>query len=306
MRDGTGDRRNDARGTDELLDQVARYVQTVRSASGPAARARAVLARPGAAAMISLVRSLPTVGTPFSGSAAGRELRSWFGPDRLLPADRVPVAVLGLPATTAEYLRGRSRQALRTNLTGAARAGITAHTVTDEADLQRTCGHIAAARRTTADVFIAPHVRLGADSVLCAAHDATGQPLGAAHLIIDGTWAGLDYMVTATDQAGSQLARYVLQAHLAGVLIERGVHSLVVRGSMLLSSPGVRYYQRRTGFQPVRLRLLPEPAGRPEPAGSEWERPIGDAPAVADSAQAAREVAWSLNAPAGSLSAPAR
>jgi hypothetical protein len=212
-----------------------------------------------------LLRSLVTVEAQFSDSAAGCELRSWFGPDRLLPLDRAPVAVLALPRTTAEYLRGRPRQALRTNVARATRAGITCRTVSDMADVQQICGQIAEVRRTTPDVYLAPHVRPGPQSVLSAAFDAAGAPLALSHLVLDGTWAGIGFKVAVIDREEAHLARYALHVHMAGILIDRGVERLTVGGSMLLSTPGTRYFQARTGFEPVRIRLRPA-SGPADPA----------------------------------------
>jgi hypothetical protein len=68
-----------------------------------------------------------------SGSSAGQALRAYFDQRSfgVFPKNRLCRGVLLLPRCHSEYLRGRSRQALRTNLRRAATAGITCETMSD-------------------------------------------------------------------------------------------------------------------------------------------------------------------------------
>jgi hypothetical protein len=102
----------------------------------------------------------------------------------------------------------------------------------------------------------------GPDRLFSAAYDAAGDPVAVSHTVVDGTWAGLILMVTAVEHAQAALVRYALHAHLTGRLIDRGASTLTVGGSMLLTSAGTRYFQRRTGFTPVHLRPEKSPNRR--------------------------------------------
>ena len=76
-------------------------------------------------------------------------LAGWFGHIGALVSsksgqtDRAPIAVLDLPGSPAEYLRGRSRQALRTNLKRAAASGITCAPVDSAEEVRRVADAIA-------------------------------------------------------------------------------------------------------------------------------------------------------------------
>lgn len=133
----------------DALEVAARYVAQVRTSPTTTTRLRAAASTKGPRALAEVLRSVPVVEAPFSRSAAGDELRNWFNPARVLPLDRAPVAVLPLPATQAAYLRGRSKQALRTNLTRAAEAGL-ACTVAESAEEVWRSAQIIADRRGSA------------------------------------------------------------------------------------------------------------------------------------------------------------
>lgn len=247
------------------LETAARYVASVRQAPSRAARLRAMRSREGLLALGSLPRQLPVVPAPFSGDACGQELRSWFRPDRRLPLDRAPVAVLALPSSNAEYLSGRPRQALRTNIKRATDAGVRCARVDDRQEVDRAVAHLAARRGQSADRMVSAQPRPGLRREFHIAYDSTGDPLALGEAIVDRTMAGVAVMVSATDHPDGPNTRYLLHADIVGGLIDRGVHTLTVGGSMLLTSAGTRYFQRRTGFIPARLRVLPPAASDKHP-----------------------------------------
>lgn len=250
----TGQRRSSEWACGEALEAAARYVQTVREAPSAAARARAAASRDGVSAVRTVLRELPDLPVAFSDDPSGRELRSWFRPDRRLPFNRAPVAVLELPDSQAEYLRGRAKQALRTNLTRAAAEGLHCAPVEDAQELHRIAAVIATRRNTTPDTLVRPGQLPARDWLWSAAFDGTGAPVALCQAVVDSGRAGLVLMVTAVGHAAAPLVRYALHAHLTERLVDRGVSTLAVGGSMLLTSTGTRYFQRRTGFTPVHLR----------------------------------------------------
>ena len=241
----------------DALEIAARYVADVRSTPTTAGRLRAAANRQGPRAVAQVLRSVPLVRAPFSQTAAGDELRNWFHPTRLLPLDRAPIAVLPLPASPAEYMRGRSKQALRTNLTRAADAGLVCDVATSPEEVWRSGQVIAARRGQRLEDIVLRRPRPGLVRRFTIAYDVAGDPVGLSETIVDREWAGLAVLLSSPGHADAQLIRYLLHAHTVGGLIADGVSALVVGGSMLLTSPGTRYFQRRTGFVPAWLRPTP-------------------------------------------------
>jgi hypothetical protein len=243
----------------DALERTAGWVAEIRAA-GTTERLRLIGRRDALAAARTLARGLPRVEAAFSDSPAGTELRDWFDPRRVLPLDRAPVALLHLPADATDYLRGRSRQALRTNLTHARAAGLTCAPASSAEQVWDCVHRIAARRGQTAEHVVLRRPRPGLVRDFAIAWDAAGEPVALVETIQDGGWAGLAVLVSAHGHPDALLARYALLAHAVGDLVERGARALVVGGSMLLTEPGVRYFQRRTGFVPVWLRPAPTTA----------------------------------------------
>jgi hypothetical protein len=260
---GQEQRQTSAWTCEAALETAAAYVAAVRTAPDAAARRRALGAGAGLVALADVFRALPLVDAPFSAGPAGDELRSWFGPARVSPLSRAPVALLRLPATRAEYLRGRSRQALRTNVTRATAAGVTCAELTDPAELRRVVEHVARGRHQDPATMVRPRPA-AVRPRWSAAYDGAGDPVALSETVVDGAWAGLATLVTVHGEADGQLVRYLLHTATVGGLIDAGVRHLTVSGSMLLSAPGTRYFQRRTGYEPVWLR--PVAARRPPAA----------------------------------------
>lgn len=241
----------------DALEIAARYVAQIRTAPSPAARLRAAATSEGPRALAQVLRSVPVVEAPFSQTAGGDELRNWFHPTRLLPLDRAPVAVLPLPGSCQEYLRGRSRQALRTNLTRATEAGLVCAGATSAEEVWSSAQLIAARRGQRVQDIVLRRPRPGLLRRFSIAYDLAGDPVGLSETIVDGEWAGLAVLLSSPGHTEAQLVRYLLHAYTVGDLIAAGVSTLVVGGSMLLTSEGTRYFQRRTGFVPVWLRPTP-------------------------------------------------
>jgi hypothetical protein len=252
--DGSARRTSEWPCADEL-ERAARYVRDVRYAPSRAARLRAAASLEGLVAVRALLRALPVRPIELSDGPAGQQIRAWFRPGRALPFDRAPIAVLDLPATPAEYLRGRSRQALRTNLKRAAASGITCSSLDSAQEVRRVADAIASGRRTVGEELVPLSEVPGPDRRFAAGYDATGEPLALAQAILDGPQAGLLLNLTAIDHPDARIARYALHTHLVADLIALGATRIIVGGSMLLTGEGTRYFQRRTGFAPVRVEV---------------------------------------------------
>lgn len=201
---------------------------------------------------IGLLRSLPSLEVRLSDDSAGRAIR-----ERLAaPSRRLARASLRLPDDPAAYLRGRPKQAVRTNLRHAADAGITCrHLAGPEAQASGLAAFVAEGgwgeeewARLTAKLGVT-----GGEQDLHLAEDADGRPVALAAVDADRECAYLAYL-KALDGPVSGPARYALSVHLVQSLIERDVDVLLVGNAMRLS-PGLQYFQQRLGFEVCNVRL---------------------------------------------------
>src|SRR4051812_16906541 len=176
------------RATGTAIGVAASWAAALRRGT-TTARLRALADPAGPGALVAVARRLPVVEAPFSGSPAGRELRAWFGPGRALPLDRAPVALLPLPAVEAEYLRGRAKQALRTNVTRALEAGVRVSAPDSAAELFDFIVELAARRRQPVGEMVPRRPRDGLVRHFSMAWDDDGEPVALTETITDGLWA---------------------------------------------------------------------------------------------------------------------
>ncbi|GHE11737.1 hypothetical protein GCM10011381_26500 [Klenkia taihuensis] len=253
-------RRTSAWPGDAAVEAAAQWASAVHLAPGPVAKARTALgtaeARAGLVATLRVLRGLPVVDLPLTRGPAGTELRRCFGGDARVAAwDRGPVAVLRLPATAAEHLAGRPRQALRTNITRARNAGLTCALVTDDAERRTTVDVVARLRHQDPAAMVVERPGDVRTRVLVA-RTAEGEAVGLAELVVDAEVGGLATLVTAPGNPAGAALRSLLHLAVVEHLLAEDVRLLVVSGSMLLTPAGTRYHQRRTGFVPARVRLV--------------------------------------------------
>lgn len=162
------------------------------------------------------------------------------------------VSVLFLPKAGADYLKGRSRQALRTNLTKAKALGLSAKE----------------AESTTFRRAVADQLECGAninylDAVLAEettrhmrhwlGYDADGNPIGFARLLIDGDIAWLKVMVCQRERKNS-IVRYKLAAEIFQSLADTGI-KLIINVSALQLDEGLIYFGQRLGFETVKIEI---------------------------------------------------
>jgi hypothetical protein len=222
---------------------------------------------------LPVLAELPQLTVSLSPSALGDRMEAKYGGHRRGVPCRVAVSVLTLPASSADYLRGRSRQAVRTNSRRAAAAGVTC----------RRMGRVEAEVRITAvlrargeDDLVGP-VRADLASGLVqgwVARDAEDTTEVVALTSTDGAFARLDLMLCAPGREAGP-SRYLLSAHLVGELAARGVRHLAVDTALFLE-PGLRHFQRLLGFEPMTLDLArgQDPDDCPVPRSSPASGPV--------------------------------
>jgi hypothetical protein len=189
-----------------------------------------------------LVRKLPIVEFRLSGDPRAQMIRTLLGgklPGRPI---RVARAALLLPEDRATYLRGRRRQAVRTNLRHAENAGITSHTLHGVAEQEAALKAFFGSHDfTDADRLYVKrklHVNPGAQEFF-ASRDKDGSTIAVAAVVVADSCALLVFHHSAPGE-NAWKARYALTVHTINTLIDRGVKVLLV-GSALTLEPGLRY-----------------------------------------------------------------
>ncbi len=217
------------------------------------------------AALFALLLGTRSEDLFLSGSLAGEALRVYF--DRrsvgMFPQNRFCRGVLLLPRDHSDYLRGRRRQALRTNLRRAAAAGIVCEAMSDPALALDAVSEVFHSRRAScsdreqhilrtawASLFARP------ETTLMVAVDQSGRPLAVTAAVIDDMVCLIEVAV-----ASNYEARWALHDHLVRMLIGRGVRYLLAEGGGPFGALGLtdheQYYQHLLGYE---LRhLIPVP-----------------------------------------------
>jgi hypothetical protein len=200
---------------------------------------------------VRVVRRLPRLELPLTAAPPGQAIRDSVQRRNA----RVARAVLRLPGERAEYCRGRSRQALRTNVRHAESLGITCHRLATAAEqiaaieeLLQTLGCPSSDREYLEHAI---GLQPGRQEFHVAV-DASGQVIALAALDVDVRCARLVFLRAAVGSAGGP-ARYALIRHVIDALIERRVNLLLVGGAVRLA-PGLQYFQQRLGFEIFNVR----------------------------------------------------
>jgi hypothetical protein len=189
-----------------------------------------------------------------------RLMRSFVPPaGRTVFAGTRAQAVLDVPMSPYEYLSGKHRQAVRTNIRQAARADIVCERSAGYRDWIESAKLVFAARETGAVALatMGPPPD-GARTLLYAAKDAEGHPLAVAGAVIFGDLAYLFTLLTDPDHKTAAAARYMLHTFVALDLGQEGARHLVV-GSALREREGNQYFQHLLGYRVRNLRLEVSP-----------------------------------------------
>jgi hypothetical protein len=226
-------------------------------------------------ALIVLLARTGSEQVVMSGSTSGEALRAYFNERALgiVPKNRLCRGVLLLPSDRSEYLRGRRRQAVRTNLRRAANAGITCEVLDDRSlafdDAVRVCnGRRSRDPLTDAELSHLRSLLARPEVTLLAARSARGTPLAVAAAVIDEMACVVEWAV-----ADSHEARWALHGHLVDVLIARGVRYVMVAGGSVFGAlgfaPNAQHYQHLLGYELRHLNPMP---AHPNPNAPSWRR----------------------------------
>jgi hypothetical protein len=200
-------------------------------------------------AYVRLLRELPTELIELSDRTAGQFLRDRWAHQSWRKA--ASHASLRLPSELDIYLRGRRRQAVRTNLHRADAIQLTCRTVTTD--------------RCAIENIFKDHAlatALGVDNtdgtaaavVSWAVFDRTNRQLGHAVALVDERAAVLLSLQGPHDLTVAHQTRYLLHTTVVADLIQRGVQHLILE-SILGAPPGHKYFAARLGYRACRIRI---------------------------------------------------
>jgi hypothetical protein len=209
------------------------------------------------AALAALLLKTPRAYVVLSGSSAGRALEEYFNKRSMgvMPVTRFCRGILVLPRDHSDYLRGRRRQALRTNLRRAADAGITCEVVTereraleDISEVWRRQWHSLPEEEFEIRFSELRQSVERSEITIAVARDADGRPLAMAAAFIDETLCLIKHAV-----ATSHEARWALHDYMVRFLIDRGVQYLLADGGgtfgVLGFTTNLQHYQHLLGYE---------------------------------------------------------
>ncbi|HEX8086010.1 MAG TPA: hypothetical protein VF529_17085 [Solirubrobacteraceae bacterium] len=194
-----------------------------------------------------VVRELPWMHLWIGSGPAADEIWRRTGPRVCALTGRRPArAVLIVPPDPADYLRGRTRQALRTNRTRSRRLGIACRRVDGGAEKRALLLEHLRSRREDVDTFEREQrIRVEDAEVHVAERDGAIEAIAMVYVAAEAAY--LAYLRAGLDERYSSAARYALSAAVTQSLSARGVRAQI-SGSALGVDPGTAYLQQRLGY----------------------------------------------------------
>jgi len=231
----------------ELFEAASRYLQDVASNTGRA-RFRHTVRPRGFTASVRLVAKLERLTVSPTESPSGRAIRAYLEARRYgIPTHRIAQGVLVVPRSSQVYLRGRHKQAVRTNL----------HRAWDE---RLSCGQVTSfSERVEFADLIDPEradwwrrlLMEHPESAWWAVFDAERRPIGLGVVSVDSQVALIWALVSR-----NHLATWLLHTEIVGEMATRGVTCVLVRARTApVLEPGLQYFQRLLGYQVAHLKL---------------------------------------------------
>ena len=222
--------------------------------------AEASLRRESRRALLAVLRT-PVVIVHLRADEADR-LRDFVPPAgrRIFSGRRAQFAqfVLEMPATETEYLAGKSRQALRTNLRHASRAGIKCERVSSYDEWLPSAEAILSKRepatgRSLLDVIGPPDPRHR--MAYYVAKDAYEHPVAFAGTAMFGDLSYLFTLLTAPDHAGAGPSLWSLNAFIALDHTNRGIRYLTTGSALRDTTRGTQHLAHLLGYRVRNLRF---------------------------------------------------
>ncbi len=231
------------------------FLRRVRFAPSAVSRLRYLGDGKRLAATVRLFVRLPRLTVSLSSSPSGREIGAHLRRTRWgIPQNRLAQGVLVIPPTQGEYLRGRSRQAVRTNIRHAEGLGLTCRRLTSLSERRYVADYMVANRPQSEEQAEAYRRHLDhRDSQCWTVGVPDHAPAGLAVLTVDTQVAMLWSLVCI-----EHVAKWLLHTHIVGELAAAGVRYLLTSSRMAPLMPaGDQYFQKLLGYRVAHLSLAP-------------------------------------------------
>jgi hypothetical protein len=202
------------------------------------------------------VRRLPVLEITIS----ARQAAVWFSPKFPSVCESIfhgyrAQAVLDLSVRPEQYLVGRRKQALRTNLRRAGDLGVQVRRFTTFEEWVPSVREVyrsrPADRKRIEQIHPPP---AGQEVRYYAATDREGRPVTFAIAVIFNDCAVLAGMVSVPTHPASSSARYLLHTFIRSDLRSRRIRNLIV-GTATRIPPGLQYFQYLLGYEVRNLRV---------------------------------------------------
>jgi hypothetical protein len=272
-----------AYGSAELADLCA-FSRPGSGAGRLKATSLSLARRPSRAWTLLSLRALPIVELRLSAVEHDRWLHArWPACGESLFDGHWAQAVIQTSAREHEYLAGRHRQAVRTNIRRARELGVTAMRLGGYDEFAAASAPVYRSRSGGDAVLAATRKPPPSDefawySAFTVAHEV---PITVAAVALFGDFAVLAVMVGNQDYAHIGYARYLLHTFVLGDLAAHGIRHLIV-GSVLRESNGNQYFQRLLGYRICNVQpiLLPSAGDRRGNAAAAMRRRLMTGPTV--------------------------
>lgn len=222
----------------------------------------ALARRPRRACTLLALRELPIVELHLSAAEHDRWLRTrWPSGGERLFGGHWAQAVIPTAPEEHEYLAGRHRQAVRTNIRRAHELGITATRLAGYEEFVAASTPVYESRDGGDAVLTAmqsapPPAEFAWYAASTPAHRA---PVIVAAVALIGDFGVLAVMVGNRDYQRVGHARYLMHTFILGDLAAHGIRNLLV-GSVLRESSGNQYFQRLIGYRVCNVRPILVPS----------------------------------------------
>ena len=163
--------------------------------------------------------------------------------------------MLDLVPDDREYLTGKRKQALRTNLRHARRLGLEVCTVPTFDEFVVTAGQILRGRPDGLELIReAAQPSRYQQMAYFVVTDGEGSPVAFTVAVIFGDCAVLVRSLSLSEHPAAADSRYMVHTVMRSELRSRGVRYLIA-GSAIHESPGIQYFQYLLGYDVCNLRI---------------------------------------------------
>jgi hypothetical protein len=255
----------------------------------------AVARRPRRARTLLSLRELPIVELHLSAAERDRWLRTrWPAGGERLFGGHWAQAVIPTAPEEHEYLAGRHRQAVRTNIRRAHELGIAATRLAGYEEFVAASTPVYESRGGGGAVLAAMQSAPPPDGFVwySASTPAHQAPVIVAAVALFGDFGVLAVMVGNHGYQRVGHARYLMHTFILGDLAAHGIRNLLA-GSVLRESSGNQYFQRLLGYRVCNVRpILVPPRGEQQGTGALARRLLMTGPTAEGIHRPSRDSAW--------------